>query len=79
MDKKKAIIDFKRFIKWNDKEAKDRLIASKMLIPIPKEMIHAFHTPDDCWKCAYEAGGIMGIYYMLYRKWKEKRDGGVYK
>jgi len=73
MNKNRAVIDLKRFLKWNDQEAKDRLIASGMLIPLPKEMIHAFHTPDECWKCAFDAGGFRDIYHMLRRKWKNRK------
>lgn len=76
MNKVKAVIDLKRFVRWNDHEAKDRLISNGMLIPLPKEMIHALHNPDECWKCAFDACGFMGIYYMLRRKWGKINQEG---
>ena len=61
-------LDLKKFVRWGDSQAGQRLIDQGILIPLPKEFIHAMHTPDECFKCAWRSGGLLGCYYFLKNK-----------
>lgn len=69
---KQMIIDIKKMVKWKDREALERLLESKILIPLPKGMLHGFHNPDECYKCGFKEWGLIGLWYVFSKRLKAR-------